>query len=328
MSFCPRRSGRIERLSAVAAIALCLLTAAAGNAWAARTALGDGRFIINVVDDFLEYADAAARADAESRSVLWNRMLESRHPEFFSEVIYRKTSGPDREAFKKELLRRFWTEIFPRLSELRETNRAAVGKMLEARRAFQAAFPDFRPDCDYYLTVSFSFHGKVVEMGGRPVLAVGLENFRPGDPALDIAIAHEQFHLYHFRTFSTRGALYRSVWAEGLAVTASEVLVPGQRFSRYLGFSGQRMNEIHGAYARLARELALNLDNADHAVKRAWLGMEPNRLNVPPGAGYYLGRDMIHVLLKQGWKLAQLARLSPEEARRLLIQAATAIRPE
>ncbi|MCX5977328.1 MAG: hypothetical protein NTV33_11015 [Coprothermobacterota bacterium] len=41
----------------------------------------------------------------------------------------------------------------------------------DGRSAFKQQFPRFDPQADYYLTVSFSFNGKVVDVQGRNVLA-------------------------------------------------------------------------------------------------------------------------------------------------------------
>jgi uncharacterized protein YjaZ len=159
---------------------------------------------------------------------------------------------------------------------------------------------------DYYLTVSFSFNGKVVDVRGSNVLAIGLEKFTPDSPELPMTIAHEQFHLYHLSGFSTQGALYRSVWEEGLATYASALVVPGYRLSQYLGFSVNRMNEIADNFSQLCAKLLEEMSSTDPSMKRAFLGAEENDLGIPPACGYYLGFILVQKLTEQ-YSLEELA---------------------
>ena len=299
-------------LAAMMAAWVCVPERAAATSPMSVHPLPDGHSLYNLVDLFLRYAEAGQGKDDHQKAVLWDRMIQSRHPDFFNQVIYRNMTGTQRARYKKMVIHRFWEEIRPKLDALKASNRDAVRRLISGREKFNSRFPNFDPQCDYYLTVSFSFHGKVVDLNGRNILAIGLENFAPNSPELDITIAHEQFHLHHFKTFSASGGLYRGVWAEGLAVYASEVLVPGHRRRQYLGFSIQRMNEIYDSFDRLKAELLKNLGNSDKRVKRAWLGMEDNRLNVPPGAGYYLGEQLIHFLVQNGRSIQELTSMESD----------------
>ncbi len=174
--------------------------------------------------------------------------------------------------------------------------------------AFKAAFPDFNPQADYYLTVAFSFHGKAVEVAGQPALALGLENFSPDGPDLDITIAHEQFHLYHFATFSASGGLYRGVWSEGMAVFGSTEVQPGYRLSQYLGFTGSQVNSMYDMFYDLADDIRSNLSSTDQTLKRAYLGAEANDTWIPPGSGYYIGFYVVEALANEGNTVAAMAR--------------------
>ncbi|MEW6264856.1 MAG: DUF2268 domain-containing putative Zn-dependent protease [Thermodesulfobacteriota bacterium] len=290
------------------------------------TTFEDGHKLFDLVPAFIEYAEKGLKADGTSRRAWWEAKVESVHPEFFNQVIYRSFKGQARERFKQEIINQFWNQTVEKMDEVRTLDQDIARKVLESRKVFKKNFPDFNPDCDYYVTISFSFHGKAVELNGRTILALGLENFSPGGPELDMILAHEQFHLHHFRAFSVSGGLYRGVWAEGLATVASEKLVPGHRFSQYLGFTGRRMNEIHERYQDLVKDLGKNIDSTDPAVKRAYLGMEDNQLGVPPGAGYYLGENIVQVLMKQGHGLGEMARWEAEKVRRKMWEVLPALK--
>ena len=180
--------------------------------------------------------------------------------------------------------------------------------MLDGRDAFKAEYPDFNPLADYYLTVAFSFHGKAVEVAGQPALALGLENFLEEGPTLDITIAHEHFHLYHFQTFSASGGLYRGVWSEGMAVYGSTEVLPGYRLSQYLGFPGSRIDSMYDLFSDLAINIRNNLSTTDQTLKRAYLGVEENETWIPPGSGYYIGFYLVDALVNEGNTVAEMAR--------------------
>lgn len=314
----------------VAALALALATPASPAdrpVPAVVVALPNGHHVYNLLPAFIAYGQQGRDLGPAKRAALWDRMLTKRWPAYFSQVIYRGLTGQRRARFKAAIIKQFWNQVAPRLEGLKAMNQTAVQRLLAGVHRFHRAFPNFRPNCDFYLTVSFSFHGKVADLNGAKVLSLGLENFDPHRPELDIIIAHELFHIHHFATFSAAGGLYRGVWAEGLATYASAVLVPGHRLSRYLGFSPRRMNQIHDNYQRIVEFIRRNLDNPDHAVKRACLGMEDNRLGVPPGCGYYIGFDVVQALIKRGERLADMARWPPATVRRNMARILPTLRP-
>lgn len=311
-----RFTGSIRPLLMAAIMAGGLIAASAASAGETQVTAPAGVRIHNVASAFIAYGEQGAALDPAGRAELWDRMLAARWPDFFNQVIYRNQQGPRRQAYRAALIARFWAEVAPRLAGLKAMNQTADQRLLKGLEGFQRVFPGFQPAGDYYLTVSFSFDGKVTEVNGKTVLALGLERFGAGDPRFDITVAHELFHLYHFATFRASGGLYRGVWSEGLAVYASAALVPGHRKSAYLGFSGQRMNQIHDNYRRIVAFIRANYNSGDHAVKRACLGMEDNALGIPPGAGYYIGMDVVAALLKQGATLPEMARWNADTAHR------------
>jgi len=264
--------------------------------------------LYNVTDDFIAYADQAANDDAAGRRTKWDQMLESKYLAFFNDVLYRGMTGQDRENYKSQIIDQFWNEVVPNLATLKQVNTTAAQKLLDGRTAFKNSFPDFNPQADYYLTVAFSFHGKAVEVAGQRALALGLENFTPDGPDLDITIAHEQLHLYHFVTFDPAGGLYRGVWAEGMAVYGSAVVQPGYRLSQYLGFTSSQMNAMYDVFYDLTENIANNLSSTDQTLKRAYLGAEENDTWIPPGSGYYIGFYVVEALLNEGNTIAAMAR--------------------
>jgi hypothetical protein len=273
------------------------------------TTLDDGHKIYNVAADFIAYAEQAGSADAAGRQTQWEQKLEAKYPDFFSQIVYGNLTGQERANLRDQIIDQFWNETVPALDALKQVSAAAVQQVLDGRPAFKAIFPDFDPQADYYLTVSFDFVGKASEVSGQKAELLALNRFDPNDPELDITIAHEHFHLHHFATFSPSGGLYRGVWSEGMAVYASTLIHPGYRLSQYLSFSGPTIDEMHDLFGDLVDDILENIDSSDQTIKRAYLGTEPNSTWIPPGSGYYVGFYLVQALVEgQGNSMADMTR--------------------
>ena len=275
--------------------------------------------IVNVVDDFLAYHKQCATADLATRSAQWDQLLEARHKDFFLHVIYRKKQGKDRLRYKRECIRSFWAHIAPRMKQIAKLNAGIEALITKLVVRFGKRFGDFKADTDFYVTISFSFNGKVVDIDKKNVFALGLEGFKSNNPLLqaEITIAHELFHLYHFQYFSTHGGLYRTLWAEGLAVYASALLVPGHRYSTYLAFPPKKVDRCGALLGKLAAELRKHMNGKDPRIERAYFGAESNDTWVPPEAGYYVGLVIVQSLAKKA-DLDKLAKLTAEHVHRLV----------
>lgn len=268
--------------------------------------------IINVADDFVAYYKKCLDADDETRTTQWDKMLESKHKDFFNHAIYRKKEGEDRENFKKSIIKDFWNDIAPKMEKIAKLNKNAEPEIKNVLAEFKKSFADFDPARDYYITIAFSFKGKVVDVAGKDVFAIGLESF--GDDVLQfkITVAHELFHLYHFQFFTTSGAIYRKVWAEGMATYASAVIVPGYKDSKYLGFSVEKMNKCYDLLPKMAAELRKNMGERDEKLERIYLGAEDNDTEIPPEAGYYVGLQIVASLAKKT-PIDELAKLKSDK---------------
>jgi hypothetical protein len=162
--------------------------------------------IINVADDFIAYYTKCHSADIKTRAAQWDIMLESKHQNFFNHALYRKKQGEDRESFKKARMAEFWNDIAPNMGKIAKLNSNANVEIKNVLTEFKKHFPDFDHARDCYITIAFGFKGKVVDVAGKNVFAIGLEGFGDDLLQLKITIAHEFFHLYHFQFFTTSGA--------------------------------------------------------------------------------------------------------------------------
>lgn len=268
--------------------------------------------VVDLLGPFARYAAEAADADAETRDRLWTERLEKHAPRFFDAVIYRGLEGEARTRYRADCIARFWKEMAPTAAAKAKAAPGLRRRIDAVVAAGRERLDDFRVETDFYVTYSFSFRGKVVKVDDRHVMALGMELLPLEGPELGITIAHELFHLHHFRTFDVRGAIYRTLWAEGLATYASAVLVPGHRMSTCLGFSGEKMNRCENLLPEMAKDLLAKMGENDAVAKRAYFGAEENDVGVPPEAGYYVGLRLVQTLAKDR-SLDRLVRMSPKE---------------
>jgi len=303
----------MKRVYLALSILLSCLLLMVSNAKCAETKSSSAKLnIINVADDFVAYYKKCLDADDETRAKQWDKMLESKHQDFFDYAIYRNKKGEDRENFKKARIAEFWNDIAPKMEKIAKLNKNAEAEIKNVLGEFKKYFADFDPARNYYITIAFSFKGKVVDVAGKDVFAIGLESF--GDDILQfkITVAHELFHLYHFQFFTTSGAIYRKVWAEGMATYASAVIVPGYKDSKYLGFSVEKMNKCYELLPKMAAELRKNMGERDEKLERIYLGAENNDTEIPPEAGYYVGLQIVASLAKKT-PIDELAKLKSDK---------------
>lgn len=305
------------------AILAWFMTAGAPEAFPA-----DSYRVVNVVNDFLAYHRAAVSADWSEKVSKWDSMLENRHPDFFQDALYRRKRGEDRERYKLNCIERFWKEISPRMDEITRLNGGMEEQIDGTMQEFRKHLSDFDPRTDFFVTISFSFRGKAVTVRDREVLAIGLEHLLDSEVGqIQITLAHELFHLYHFQSFSAGGGLYRSLWAEGLAAYASAVVAPGLRRSAYLGFPAEKMNRCYDLLPLLAADLKKNMGGNDHRLQRIYFGAEPNDTQVPPEAGYYVG-FLIAENLSREYSLGELARMPADRVYGLVEKELTRLKNE
>jgi len=284
--------------------------------------LGDGYKLYNLIPDFIKYAEDGAAKTSSEKIELWNTSLEQKYKDFFDQVIYRGYTGTERENYKLMIIDDFWSNIvLNRLNSLKTLSPKAVDKILKGRTNFKAIFPDFNPECDYYLTVSFSFYGKAATINNKQALAIGLEYFED-NIQLDFTIAHEQFHLYHFdKGFSPQGGLYRGLWTEGMASRAQSEIFPGTySYKDILNFSTSRVNEIQNKWNFLISDVQSNIFSSDQDIKRAYLGAEDNNLGIPPGSGYYIGLRLVEELIKKGNSFKEMTSWTSDKVQQVMLE--------
>ncbi|HKP10584.1 MAG TPA: hypothetical protein VJZ91_00690, partial [Blastocatellia bacterium] len=215
--------------------------------------LFQGPKVVNVVEDFLTFWEAMKDKPAAQQRYWWKRMVEDKHRDYFERAVYRNADVKTRRA----MLNEFLVRVPERIEELREFNRRIAdphtSPLIAAYVGFKTRFPDYQQQRDIYVGLSlFRFDGAVRpvqnEAGVPDTLCLGAEvlsGYSPDD--LSVALLHEFFHLYHFSFLFQQPSLdefrtpHMPLMIEGMAVAATEVMLPGHPLNFYLHFSDESL---------------------------------------------------------------------------------------
>jgi hypothetical protein len=288
--------------------------------------LFQGPKVVNVVEDFLVFWDAMKDKPPAQQRYWWKRMVEDKYRDYFERAVYRSSDVKTRRA----LLDEFLVRVPERIEALREFNRHIndphTSPLISAFVDFKTRFPDYQQRRDIYIGLSlFRFDGAVRpvqnEAGVPDTLCLGADvlcGYLPDE--LRIALLHEFFHLYHFGFLFQQPLLvefrtpHMPLMIEGMAVAATEAMLPGHPPAFYLHFSEDNHKaQEHNLRANAGRFLELIAGNAPPEQYEAWFRNTPTD-TVPSRGGYLLGYEVTRRVLA-AMPLEKMARLAPAQLR-------------
>jgi uncharacterized protein YjaZ len=184
-----------------------------------------------------------------------------------------------------------------RSTTLREVRQALAG----AQRRFRSAFPDFRCAFPIYLRDSLRrLDGAGRQVAGRPALVLGIDQIEQERDVLPLPVflAHELFHRYHSQVsgFSDdpgeHQAIWRALWAEGLATYISYRLTPGASVDEALITPRDLAARAQSQIGTISADLLVHLDQTDHDTYQTYFTYGDPRVTsrgLPWRTGYYVG---------------------------------------
>lgn len=196
-------------------------------------------------------------------------------------------------------------------------------------RHFQRHFPDFRCNFPIYLLPSLGqLDGAGRVVNGQPSLLIGVDNAATEytQKTLRIFVDHELFHRYHFQVagFSDdkgdHDILWRTLWAEGLATYASEMLNPGATLQDALILPKDLVTKAQPQLTSLIAQIMPDLDRSDPKMFAAFFEYHAADTVIPSRAGYYLGARVAEQLALKG-SLFTLAHLQADAAKDDIVKA-------
>ncbi|GAA5179530.1 hypothetical protein GCM10025771_21790 [Niveibacterium umoris] len=221
-------------------------------------------------------------------------------------------SGPDGEAQARALLAEAW----PHYPEAMDRIVAGYGGMRPApERQARAAAELLKLDQPMHLRITAYvgfLDGTAFTIGNRGEVRVAI----PIDDSPEhraIVAAHELTHAVHITLGALEGEGAQSVAAtalsEGLAMHASQALVPGARVERYVEVTPGWLRAAEGMQRQIYESFRplLTRDDAD-TLARVTVGHGSTGLE---REAYYVGWKVVGLWLAEGRSLAQIARIPP-----------------
>jgi hypothetical protein len=259
-------------------------------------------------------AQATAGLPAAEQAAQFEAKIIQRFPALYDPRVTGIAHGATRDA-----------RIVASLDQIRSGSvsdeaKASVIELLPRITAIYAGdFADFRCDFPIYLMDSLGqLDGAGRFVGGRPSLVIGIETLAGENPAgRQVFLTHELFHRYHFQAagFSDDDgdsqALWRVLWAEGLATYVSMKLTPGATVGDALLLPPDIEAEAKPKLAEIAGRLLKQLDRPNLATFNllfTYGGPQARAAGLPDRSGYYVGY-LVAADLGRGRTVNQLAHL-------------------
>jgi hypothetical protein len=296
-----------------------VITACASKSTIGEATRGQGKLQIkNFGKEFSEFVHNA-RADNEKEALKdWVKFVESKDPNFFSQVVGGSLENADwRPGYEKSFVRtlpyfrRYESQIASEFARFEQ-------KLVSAIESFSSIFPDFDiADTPIYGVPSLlRFNGQSAEVNKRPILAFGIDTvvIFSKEPNLvpktqfrsnsDVLYAHEIFHIYHNRKqgFSIEkllqlGRLINAAWNEGLATYASQIVNPRASDGELL-MDDVLARECAANKSKLMRRFALIAqvkfgDSKSRDLYRDWFLLSSKNNTLPIRAGYCVGLTLV-----------------------------------
>jgi len=238
-------------------------------------------------------ARTAGQSDADQLAA-YKEALIGAHPGLYAQDVLGLTPGPGMDRLILASLAQ--ARRAPDRDALKARVREQVGATV---RAFHRAFADFSCNFPVYLTDSLGAldgAGRVVD--GQPAMVLGIGSIELEKPHMSLAVFlhHEFFHRYHFEAagFSDdpaeHQAIWRALWAEGLATYVSRALTPGASTADAL-LSENLEERARPLMPQMAAELLDGLDRLDKDLFFEYFtsGVTAGKHGIPARAGYYVG---------------------------------------
>ena len=265
--------------------------------------------IVDATGGFWPIAQQSGNMTSADQAAAFKKMVVSKFPELYTEQMLGMKNG---QTFDAKIIKTF---AKARSNEFRGQFiiRELVRELPAYIMHFKETFPDFRCDFPIYLMVSLGyFDGAGQIVAGHPALVFGVDTIAEIETleSLPVFATHELFHRYHFQSagFSDdpgdKQAIWRTLWAEGLATYVSAKLNPTRPLADAMIFPRELAEQAAPIIKRLAHALRSN-DAAAPALYAEYFEGD----GVPPRSGYYVGYRIAE-MAAENHTLYELAHLS------------------
>jgi len=258
------------------------------------------------------------------RERAWVEQYEAAYPEVF-EVYYRGYGDPEGRSESAARVERLAGDLADREQRLRLM-------LHRAEAAFVAAgLLSAGDELPVVLMVGTAGSDAWVDVfRGVPTLFVALEMVS-GPTTDELLLTHELVHVAHYRRQvlalasdpHLREQVGFRVWAEGLAVTGTRMLMPGRAETAYFSVdSDEWFDNCRARLPLLARTIRDHLSDVDAALVHTLCGVSTGQ-PWPSRAGYWVGDLIARELVGSGFDLNSLLDLRPGDVADVLLRSTT-----
>jgi len=282
---------------------------------AAKDATPERTNYIDLTDDFSRFFDASAGMEERARVAAFRHKMGPLLPGF-----YVPRSGATGEQYDSQVagaLKNF-AAIRPKYTEVQQTFPAAFAAGIQH---FRQQFPGFTPNVPVYLVHSLGeMDGGTRDLDGKTYLIFGADVIAQIHASDDLTafLDHELFHVENHRAFPECDQVWCSLWAEGLATYAAQLMNPGATDEQLLlTFPKPIRAAVDAQWPEALCYVRARLFSGDESDMRALFMYSTAAQRFPSRFGYYVGLRIAGQLGRE-YKLPELAHLPPERVKVLL----------
>lgn len=281
--------------------------------------------VISFETEYTEFFNKIKNEQKTQKIVLWETEIESKHQDYYDEVIFKRSSDSNWKEKRKSSLEKFFSKYddiaIDTLNEFSVAKETIEKKLPKFFEYFSDA--DFSKQTIFIVPSLFKFNGQGTNYNGKAILSFGvdfvvlLDKFPTLIPGLnssynpDVFYIHEIFHLYHAIHFKKdldgEKNLLIAAWEEGLASYVSEVLAPKASLSEVL--MDNNLGNCIEKKNFYINQFKKDMFKADDDSYRKWFLISSTDKVIPKRAGYCIGY-LFSKELAQKYSLFELSKLS------------------
>lgn len=259
--------------------------------------------IQNIADAFCDFWEKANKLDHEEKKVLWKEIYEIPNKLIFHhlESIYKTVNSNYNVDDSLEVCFERYESSYRKIRLLScniENNIAKICK--SCSEIFNVS--DLKLN---FITMVGQFNANAFVTPYNGTTAFYFLEQMPEERYVDILLAHEITHLFHFSKFigkESKASLAERIFVDGLACFTSSVIYPGFTIAEYLSFDSRSSQWVHDCEAALPiikTEVINNIESVDYSYFLKYFSTNcENAGEIPKRIGYLIGYKVVSHLSK------------------------------
>lgn len=259
--------------------------------------------IQNIADAFCDFWEKANKLDQEEKKVLWKEIYEIPNKPIFHhlESIYKTVNSSYNVNDSLEMCSQRYELNYNKINLLSGTIENDLNKICK-RCSEIFDINDLKLN---FVTMVGQFNANAFVTPYKGTTAFYFLEQMPEERYVDILLAHEITHLFHFSKFignDSKASLAERIFVDGLACFTSSVICPGFTIAEYLSFddrSSQWLRDCEAALPSIKAEVINNIESLDYSYFLKYFSLNCEDMGkIPKRIGYLIGYKVISCLSK------------------------------